>query len=174
MSIPLCIARCSALIESTARELARCTDDHRLPEGSTIKRVGIAAFLAVLSASALADERMLEGADADGDGAIARDEFLAARAAAFAKADRNSDGVIDETERRERKEKAEAQGDRLRQRVDANADGKISKDEFVNSGAPLFDRADTDGNGSLDRKEVEAMKERMRDMRKRRQEITAQ
>lgn len=104
--------------------------------------------------------RMFEGADANKDGMIARDEFLAARAQHFAKMDKNADGFLDEADREANANKRRAR--MMRGRADANSDGKISKDEFANHGAPMFDRLDTDGNGALDEKEIAAAKERRR------------
>jgi Ca2+-binding EF-hand superfamily protein len=102
---------------------------------------------------------MLQSADRNKDGLIARDEFLAARAERFSKMDRNADGFLDEADRRQPDRQAR-RGAMLRERFDANSDGKFSKDEFVNGAAFLFDRADTDGNALLDAKEIESVRER--------------
>jgi hypothetical protein len=110
---------------------------------------------------------LFENADANTDGSIARDEFLAARAAAFAKLDQNTDGMLDEADKPAPAREGRRHGG-LRGRLDANADGKISKDEFVNGATPMFDGADKDGNGALDQQELAAAKERMRERRGRR------
>ena len=112
---------------------------------------------------------LFENADANADGSIARDEFLAARAAAFAKLDQNGDGVLDDADKRERTHEGPRR-EGLRGRLDANSDGKISKEEFVNSATPMFDGADKDGNGALDKDELSAARERMRGMRERRRD----
>jgi Ca2+-binding EF-hand superfamily protein len=135
-----------------------------------LKQFLIAGVL-VASGAALAEHPgrrgLFENADANADGSIARDEFLAARAAAFAKMDQNGDGALDEADRSDpAREGRRRHG--LRGRLDANADGKVSKDEFVNAASPVFDGADKDGNGALDQQELTAAKERMRELRGRR------
>ena len=139
-----------------------------------LKHIVAAVLLAAANCAAFAQEgprpgAMFENADANHDGSIARDEFIAARAEAFAKLDQNSDGVIDDADRRNPPREG-GRGERMMARVDANSDGKISKDEFVNGATPMFDRADTDGNGALDARELEAVRERARKMRDRRPE----
>jgi EF hand len=135
-----------------------------------LQQIMAACVLIVASSVASAQHHgrgMLENADANSDGMVARDEFLAARAEHFVTMDQNADGYLDDSDRR-RPEREGRRGEMIRERLDANADGKISKDEFVNAGAPMFDRTDTDGNGALDAKEVEAVKDRIRQIRKHR------
>jgi hypothetical protein len=132
------------------------------------------ASLLVASGAALAEHPgrgagLFENADANSDGAIARDEFLAARAAAFAKLDQNGDGALDEADKRDSTHEGRRR-EGFRGRVDADADGKITRDEFVNSATPMFDGADKDGNGALDQQELNAAKERMRELRGRRRD----
>lgn len=56
--------------------------------------------------------RMLERADANGDGVIARDEFRAMTAAMFDRQDLNKDGKVDQSERRQlRERRMERRGD---------------------------------------------------------------
>lgn len=109
---------------------------------------------------------MMEAADADKDGTVTRDEFLAWRAKQFAHMDRNGDGVIDDADRKAAEDQREAmreqRGKGMLEKLDANGDGKITKDEFVNAPAPMFDKADTDGNGVLDAKELQAARDAMR------------
>ena len=116
-----------------------------------LKQFLLAGVLAGACGAALAGHPgrggLFENADANADGSIARDEFLAARAAAFAKLDQNGDGVLDDADKRERTHEGPRR-EGLRGRLDANADGKISKEEFVNSATPMFDGADKDGNAS--------------------------
>ena len=136
-----------------------------------LKQIMVASVLVLGSSAASAQHHvrggMLEDADANSDGMVARDEFLAARVEYFAKMDQNADGYLDDADRR-RPEREGRRGEMMRERLDANADGKISKDEFVDASAPMFDRTDTDGNGSLDAKELDALKDRVRHMRKQR------
>ncbi|WP_129775180.1 EF-hand domain-containing protein [Peristeroidobacter soli] len=119
------------------------------------------ALLILLSAPAMAQMRgegIFERADTNHDGSVTREEFLAARAAQFAKFDRNSDGYIDSADVPERLAKRRG-GDFLATQFDADGDGKVSKEEFVNGPTTLFDRADTDKNNVLDAKELAAAKE---------------
>jgi len=109
---------------------------------------------------------IFDRADKNGDGVVARDEFLTSRAEQFASRDRNGDGVIDNKDVGERA----AARPRLSQAMtamvtqfDTDKDGKVSKTEFVDGGAKLFDRADADANGSLDAKELEAAKTALRE-----------
>ena len=104
---------------------------------------------------------LFERADKNGDGTIARDEFLAARTEQFANRDRNGDGFIDDADLGERAAARPRVSQAMTAMVtqfDADKDGKVSKPEFVDGGVKLFDRADTDKNGALDSKELEAAK----------------
>jgi Ca2+-binding EF-hand superfamily protein len=108
--------------------------------------------------------RILDSADANGDGVITREEFHAARERAFSRLDRNGDGCIDNDDAPSRPGARRAAKDRLAQLVaqfDKDGDGRISKAEFVDGPTPLFDRADTDHNGELSRAEVAAIKEKI-------------
>jgi Ca2+-binding EF-hand superfamily protein len=139
-----------------------------------LKQFLLVGVLASACGAALADHpgrggRLFENADANADGSIARDEFLAARAAAFVKFDQNGDGVLDDADRRE-PEREGRRHDGMKARLDANSDGKITKEEFVNAATPMFDSADKDGNGALDNQELSAAKERMHEFRRRRRD----
>jgi Ca2+-binding EF-hand superfamily protein len=131
--------------------------------------VGIVAVMTAGPASSQGREgpgAVFERADGNGDGVIARDEFLSARADQFGTRDRNSDGFIDTSDFGERA----TQRPRLSQAMtamvtqfDADKDGKVSKVEFVDGGAKMFDRADADKNNSLDSKEIETAKAALRE-----------
>lgn len=127
-----------------------------------------ATLLCLLSAPSMAQsmrrggEGMFERADANNDGSVTKEEFIATRGDQFAKLDRNSDGYLDSTdmpkrmaERRKQNGGGETQGGQF----DTNGDGKVSKDEFINGPTLIFDRADTDKNSVLDAKELAAAKE---------------
>lgn len=127
-----------------------------------------AVLLSLLSAPSMAQmmrrggEGMFERADANNDGSVTREEFIAARGAQFAKLDRNSDGYIDSNDvpkRLAERRKQNGGGEMLGDQFDTNGDGKVSKDEFVNGPTLIFDRADTDKNNVLDAKELAAAKE---------------
>lgn len=137
-----------------------------------LKEILIAGALVAAASSALAHDRpgpgdLLEKADANKDGMIVRDEFLAARAERFTRMDGNSDGFVDSADHPEHKAQAR-HGERVAKmhaRMDADGDGKLSKDEFVNAATPLFDRVDADHNSVLDAQELEAAKAKGKRMR---------
>jgi Ca2+-binding EF-hand superfamily protein len=102
----------------------------------------------------------LRGADANNDGAITRDEFLARPLQHFDRLDANNDGVISAAERPQRPER-QAQGGERRARADrpnpdANGDGQFSRAEFAAMGARLFERLDANSDGQVTRAEAEA------------------
>ena len=125
-------------------------------------RIATAAVLLFSSSVLLAqgrDGNALEHADTNHDGKVTRQEYMDARAEAFARLDRNSDGVIDDSDSREganRSGRGQRMAAAMRGRIDANGDGKISKEEFVDAPTMLFDKFDADKNGELDAKELEA------------------
>lgn len=127
-----------------------------------------AALLCLLGATSMAQgmrqggEGMFERADANKDGSVTREEFIAARGEQFARFDRNSDGYLDSNDvpkRLAERRKQNGGGETHGAQFDANGDGKVSKDEFVNGPTLMFDRADTDKNNVLDAKELAAAKE---------------
>jgi len=102
---------------------------------------------------------MLGGADANSDGNITREEFLARPTAMFARMDANSDGVISAAERPQRPERGErpARADRPeRQNPDVNNDGQFSQAEYVAAGARMFERLDANSDGRVTREEAAA------------------
>ncbi|AZO15396.1 MULTISPECIES: EF-hand domain-containing protein [unclassified Mesorhizobium] len=128
---------------------------------------GLLLGLAPVCAAAAQDmpgQRILQRLDTNGDGAISKDEMLAARERLFKRLDRNGDGVIDESEIEtarqaidDRALAAEARlGNRWR-RMDRNGDGKVTEDEFQAS-TPLFDLADRNGDGRLSADEIAAIR----------------
>jgi Ca2+-binding EF-hand superfamily protein len=101
----------------------------------------------------------LARADANNDGNITRDEFLARPTQMFERLDADNDGVISEAERPQRRERGErqARGERReRPNFDANNDRQISRDEFAAMGASMFDRLDANNDGRVTRAEAEA------------------
>jgi len=133
---------------------------------SAILAALLLGFVPLSAAQALGapGQRILQRLDTNGDGAISKDEILAARQRIFKRLDRNGDGVIDEKEIdtarqaiEDRAEAAEARvGNRWR-RMDRNGDGKVTEDEFQAS-TPLFDLADKDGDGKLSADEIAAIR----------------
>ncbi|HEX4272674.1 MAG TPA: EF-hand domain-containing protein [Rhizomicrobium sp.] len=108
--------------------------------------------------------RMLEKADANGDGVITKAEFTDARAKLFDRLDRNHDGYLSKDDKPRFSLGRGGNGDRLQQMIlifDKDGDGKISRDEFVNGPSFLFDRADTNHDGVVDAGELAAFRSRM-------------
>lgn len=108
-------------------------------------------------------KHILQRVDTNGDGAVSKDEMIAAREHAFKKLDRNGDGVIDEKEIEgardaiiDRADAAQAMLGTRGRRMDTNGDGKVSEDEF-RSRTPLFDLADRNGDGKLSADEIAAI-----------------
>jgi len=97
--------------------------------------------------------RGLERADANNDGSITRDEFLARPVAHFEHLDANHDGVISIAERPQPRERG-ARGERFN--PDANNDGAISRAEFDVQSSALFTRLDANSDGRVTREEAEA------------------
>jgi Ca2+-binding EF-hand superfamily protein len=133
-----------------------------------LRMLTAAALLSLLSAPSTAQmmraggEGMFERADANGDGSVTKEEFIAARGQQFKKFDRNSDSYIDSNdvpkrlaERRKQNGGGEMQGGQF----DADGDGKVSREEFINGPTLIFDRADVDKNSVLDAKELAAAKQ---------------
>ena len=98
-------------------------------------------------------------ADANNDGNITREEFLAHPTEMFARLDTNSDGVISTAERPQRPERGErpGRGDRReRANPDTNNDGQLSQSEFAAMGAGMFERLDANSDGRVTRDEAAA------------------
>ncbi|HUD40604.1 MAG TPA: EF-hand domain-containing protein [Dokdonella sp.] len=102
---------------------------------------------------------MLEIYDADGDGAVSREEFDRLRGEAYARTDANGDGRIDaeeyllEFEDRLDRQIARTRENRDKQSavrfkaLDTDKDGRISPAEYAASGKRMFERLDTNGDG---------------------------
>jgi Ca2+-binding EF-hand superfamily protein len=116
-------------------------------------------------------ERLKE-IDADKDGVITLEEFLASRGPTFARFDKNGDGVIERTEFEAfAKESAEYWGKRFIKRFDADNDGRISKEEFAKARRERFAMRDLDGDGRIGLDDMgPGMRERWREWRERSRE----
>lgn len=105
----------------------------------------------------------LRGADANNDGNITRDEFLARPIEMFDRLDANDDGVISADERPQRRERGErpARAERPeRPNPDTDGNGTISRAEFAAMGAAMFERLDANNDGSVTREEARAARPR--------------
>lgn len=99
------------------------------------------------------------GADANNDGAISRDEFLARPMRMFTSLDVNNDGSIsaeEQAQMRARREEHREERREARGRLDANGDRELSREEFSAAGANLFGRLDANRDGRVTREEAEA------------------
>jgi hypothetical protein len=111
---------------------------------------------------ALDQDALLASADTNGDGAITKAEFVAARARSFDRLDRNGDGKL------ARGEFTAAAPAGIRRNFvasqfngfDANHDGLLSRVEFNAAPTPGFDRVDADGKGILSAAEVSSARVR--------------
>ena len=106
-----------------------------------------------------------EGADANNDGNITREEFLARPIQMFERLDANHDGVISASERPQRPERGERGGDDGprgergdRPNPDTDGNGTISRAEFTAMGTGMFDRLDANNDGRVTREEAQAQR----------------
>lgn len=97
----------------------------------------------------------LERADANNDGNITREEFLAAPTQRFARLDANSDGVISASERPQRGDRAQGER-RERPNFDANNDRQFSRSEWDQMGASMFQRLDANSDSRVTQEEAQA------------------
>lgn len=109
--------------------------------------------------------RHMSEADANHDGAISRDEFLARPLEMFARLDANNDGSISAQEqtaarahheemRGGRRERGESHREHMRA-ADADHDHQLSQPEFAALGDRMFERLDANRDGSITRQEAE-------------------
>ena len=113
--------------------------------------------------------QMFEEMDANKDGKVTKDEFLASHdkmtGARFGRLDKNGDGSIGKDEIPAPPPGAGGEGGRPRfmpdlSKMDKDGNGSISKDEFTagskEMGLERFGKMDKDGDGAISKEEVEA------------------
>ncbi len=100
--------------------------------------------------------RGMEHADANSDGNITRDEFLAGPLERFGRMDANNDGVITVAERPQPRARGERGNRPERVDPDTNNDGSLSRAEFDAQGASMFTRLDANNDGRVTREEAAA------------------
>jgi Ca2+-binding EF-hand superfamily protein len=107
----------------------------------------------------------LMGADANNDGNVTRDEFLARPIEMFQRIDANSDGVITEAERPQREERADGERRERRGRpdFDANDDRQMSRSEYAAMSDGMFERMDANDDGRVTREEADAARSHRRE-----------
>lgn len=100
----------------------------------------------------------IEGADANRDGNISRQELINFRATNFDRLDRNGDGVLMRSDipAFAKRINPDIDFDRLILQFDANRDGKVSRSEFVNGPTSVFDAADANADSVLTKAERNA------------------
>jgi hypothetical protein len=132
--------------------------------------------------------------DANGDGALSRDEAMAQADARFDRLDANKDGKLTPDEMQPRRPMGGAEaaapppppadgaspppppagpagrgfGGRMFARLDTNGDGVIDREEYRAQAAQRFDRMDTNKDGKVDAAERQAARDAMEQMRGRR------
>jgi Ca2+-binding EF-hand superfamily protein len=110
-----------------------------------------------------------ERLDANKDGSLSQEEFMAASINRFAKTDTNADGIITEEELIERlmRRRVERMAKRILIRMDYNGDGKVTKGEVENRARKRFILLDGNDDGKLDKTEMKRNKFRRAGQRKR-------
>ena len=113
----------------------------------------------------------MERMDANKDGKIDREDFVARHKEMFARMDQNGDGTVTPEEMRAAHEKMREEHRRRMEeqmftRLDANGDGILSQDELVARGEKAFAELDGNGDGVIGKDEMRHhMMERMRPRR---------
>lgn len=114
--------------------------------------------------SASPARRMMTEMDADKDGYVSRDEFMAAHARAdamFEQLDGNHDGAISRDEFLAGGRGGQGRGERFRL-LDSNNDGRITREELEARHTARFEALDADRDGKLSPQELRAGQNAMR------------
>lgn len=86
--------------------------------------------------------------DINGDGEITADEMSEKNAAFIEAADADGNGAVSKDEMKAY-HKAKREERRAKRSADANGDGIVDRTEFLNAAQERFDKMDKDGNGVL-------------------------
>ncbi|MFU7527378.1 hypothetical protein [Qipengyuania sp. ASV99] len=121
--------------------------------------IGPALILAAPASAQSSDQmrKMLERADANGDGDITRAEFDRVRSDMFARMDRNEDGYVDSKDRPRMFGDRFDQAYRMLSSLDSNRDRRVSQSELVKGEAPAFIAGDANGDNVLSRTEIASL-----------------
>jgi hypothetical protein len=97
----------------------------------------------------------IEGADANRDGNVSKQELINFRAANFNRLDRDGNGVLTRSDipAMAKRFNPNVDFDKLITQFDANKDGKVSRSEFVDGRTTIFDAADSNKDGVLTKAE---------------------
>ena len=104
----------------------------------------------------------LTRADANNDGNITREEFLARPTQMFDRLDANNDGAISADERPQRRERGERRQRGERPNFDTDGNGSFSRAEFAAMGAGMFERLDANSDGRVTQEEAQAARSHRR------------
>lgn len=134
---------------------------------ASMTAVGVAQTTSATSGTDAASEqsggdqfrnKRVDRLDADKDGTISKEEFLADRN--LKDADTNGDGVLsaDELTAMIQKREMERKVERLTRRLDVDGDGKVTIAEIENQKAKRFALMDRNDDGKLEARELRRMK----------------
>jgi Ca2+-binding EF-hand superfamily protein len=100
----------------------------------------------------------MAAADANKDGVITLDEFIAQGMKRFDTFDRNKDGVVDKADFEAlKKETADYRVKRFIHAYGADKDGKVSKEQFYSKAKERFAQMDVNGDGKITREDMPMM-----------------
>jgi Ca2+-binding EF-hand superfamily protein len=100
-------------------------------------------------------DKLFERLDTNKDGKLTKDELPERPADRIMKADADGDGAVTKEELQAARDKMGGQmADKLFERFDANKDGKLTRDELPEKLADRIMKADADGDGAVTKEEI--------------------